>query len=494
VIGAGPAGLSSLIAFQHAADKGDPIPDIVCYEKQSDWGGLWNYSWRTGVDATGNPVHSSMYKYLWSNAPKECLEFGNYSFKEHFTREIASYPPRPVLLDYIAGRAVKAGVRDRIQFNTAVQSVVWDQQTSQFLVSSVTARALNNGDKGATRTCATERFDFVLVASGHYCFPNYPHFDGFEQFQGRILHAHDMRDACEFKGLEILLIGTSYSAEDIASQCHKYGAKTIYISHKEHPIGYSTWAQNIVEVPSLIKLASSLSDGGERGGMAYFKDGSTRRVDVVILCTGYNHHFPFLPNDLAINPDTTPGQPANKIWLKGLYRGMFWIKNPKLIHIGPHTGFFTMPMFDAQAWLCRDYILGKYTLPSLAEMSAHDTMMCKRTDALEAHATCQGEYDHACIDFQGNYVKELFDLTDYPHMNMDEYKNRFYEWEAHKQENIMTFRDNCYKNCHTGEMSPMLTGPDGGQILWKDAMREDCESYGLWDLYNRNARKTKSKL
>jgi len=79
-------------------------------------------------------------------------------------------------------------------------------------------------------------------------------------------------------------------------------------------------------------------------------------------------------------------------------------------------------------------------------------------------------------------------------MNMDEYKNRFYEWEAHKQENIMTFRDNCYKNCHTGEMSPMLTGPDGGQILWKDAMREDCESYGLWDLYNRNARKTKSKL
>jgi hypothetical protein len=30
-------------------------------------------------------------------------------------------------------------------------------------------------------------------------------------------------DACEFTGKDILIIGTSYSAEDIASQCYKYG-------------------------------------------------------------------------------------------------------------------------------------------------------------------------------------------------------------------------------------------------------------------------------
>jgi cation diffusion facilitator CzcD-associated flavoprotein CzcO len=22
--------------------------DVVCFEKQADWGGLWNYDWRTG--------------------------------------------------------------------------------------------------------------------------------------------------------------------------------------------------------------------------------------------------------------------------------------------------------------------------------------------------------------------------------------------------------------------------------------------------------------
>ena len=39
------------------------IPDIVCYEKQSSFGGLWNYSWRTGTDEHGETVHGSMYRW-----------------------------------------------------------------------------------------------------------------------------------------------------------------------------------------------------------------------------------------------------------------------------------------------------------------------------------------------------------------------------------------------------------------------------------------------
>ena len=39
IIGAGPCGLSQLRAFRSAADKGMEIPEIVCYERQSDWGG-----------------------------------------------------------------------------------------------------------------------------------------------------------------------------------------------------------------------------------------------------------------------------------------------------------------------------------------------------------------------------------------------------------------------------------------------------------------------
>ena len=50
IIGAGPCGLSALRSFEQAEKNGEKIPEIVCFDKQEDWGGLWNYSWRTGSD------------------------------------------------------------------------------------------------------------------------------------------------------------------------------------------------------------------------------------------------------------------------------------------------------------------------------------------------------------------------------------------------------------------------------------------------------------
>src|SRR5262245_37129629 len=44
VIGAGPSGLGQLHSFETARRQGADIPEIVCFEKQDDWGGLWNYT------------------------------------------------------------------------------------------------------------------------------------------------------------------------------------------------------------------------------------------------------------------------------------------------------------------------------------------------------------------------------------------------------------------------------------------------------------------
>ena len=135
VIGAGPSGLAALRAFQSAAKKKAKIPEVVCFEKQDDWGGLWNYTWRTGLDEYGEPVHGIMYRYLWSNGPKECLEFADYTFEEHFGKPIASYPPRAVLWDYIKGRVEKAKVRKWVRFNTPVRMVDWDKKKKKFNVT-----------------------------------------------------------------------------------------------------------------------------------------------------------------------------------------------------------------------------------------------------------------------------------------------------------------------------------------------------------------------
>lgn len=438
VIGAGPSGLAQLRAFQSAAQKGAEIPEVVCFEKQSNWGGLWNYTWRTGLDENGEPVHCSMYRYLWSNGPKEGLEFADYSFEEHFGKQIASYPPRAVLFDYIEGRVLKAGVRDWIRFSTVVRNVEYDMEAGDF---TVTVHDL------AADHVYKERFDNVIVASGHFSTPNVPEYEGFSTYNGRIIHAHDFRDAREFAGKDVLVVGSSYSAEDIGSQCWKYGARSVTSCYRSAAMGFA-WPDNWEEKPALERV---------EGRTAIFSDGSSREVDAIILCTGYKHYFPFLPDDLRLKT-------KNRLAAADLYKGVVWVHNPKLFYLGMQDQWFTFNMFDAQAWYVRDVILGRIEVPADKQVLMADVREREEAeDALEG-----AKY---AIKYQGDYVKELIAETDYPSFDVDGACGAFYEWKQHKVENIMTFRDNSYRSVITGTMAPKH------HTTWKLALDDSMAVY-----------------
>lgn len=437
IIGAGPSGMAQLRAFQSAKAKGLNIPEIVCFEKQSDWGGLWNYTWRTGVDKHGEPVHSSMYRYLWSNGPKEALEFADYSFEEHFGKPISSYPPRTVLWDYIKGRAEKANVKDLVRFNTAIHDVTFDEDTQQF-----TVRACDYTSQQTYEEC----FDYVIVATGHFSTPNVPFYEGFDIFNGRILHAHDFRDAVEFKDQTVLIVGSSYSAEDIGSQCYKYGAKQIYSCYRSTPMGYD-FPENWEEKYKLLHVDKDT---------AYFGDGSSAQVDAIILCTGYLHHFPFLPDELCLKT-------KNRLYPLGLYEGVVWEKNPRLFYLGMQDQWYTFNMFDAQAWYVRDVILGTIPLPEPAAMAEAS----KKWHAQEVKLNTPEEL----IEFQGKYVQHLIEQTDYPTFDIERVNQIFLEWIEDKQEDLMQFRDRTYPSVITGNMAEPHHTP------WLEALDDSLETY-----------------
>ena len=49
LIGSGPSGMAFLYHLEKLRQEGKAnVPEVVCYEKAADWGGLWNYDWRTG--------------------------------------------------------------------------------------------------------------------------------------------------------------------------------------------------------------------------------------------------------------------------------------------------------------------------------------------------------------------------------------------------------------------------------------------------------------
>lgn len=438
VLGAGPSGLAQLRAFQSAKANGEDIPEVVCIEKQENWGGLWNYTWRTGLDNNGEPCHGSMYRYLWSNGPKEGLEFADYSFEEHFGKQIASYPPRAVLFDYIEGRVKKANVRDWIRFNSAVRWVSYNEDAGNFTVT------VHDHEKDSVYS---EDFDHVICATGHFSTPNVPYYDGFDTFNGRILHAHDFRDAREFAGQDILVVGSSYSAEDIGSQCWKYGAKSITSSYRSAPMGFD-WPENWEEKVGVDKV---------EGNTVHFVDGSKKQIDAIILCTGYKHFFNFLPDDLRLKT-------ANRLASADLYKGVAYVHNPKMFYLGMQDQWFTFNMFDAQAWWVRDTIMGKIEIPN--DKAALLADVKEREDREEA----DDDVKYA-IKYQAAYIKELIAETDYPSFDVDGACQAFFEWKGHKGEDIMAFRNNSYKSVITGTMAPVHHTP------WKDALDDSLEVY-----------------
>lgn len=107
-------------------------------------------------------------------------------------------PPKQQSLSFAPAPMPKAGVRHMCRFRTPVRRVTFDDASGKFLVTA--------HDLVADRE-SSEEFDHVIVASGHFSTPNVPEFPGFDTFSGRVLHAHDFRDAREFAGKDWAHVG-----------------------------------------------------------------------------------------------------------------------------------------------------------------------------------------------------------------------------------------------------------------------------------------------
>lgn len=376
VIGCGPSGISVLSAFYQAELKGQTIPDVVCFEKQENIGGLWNYTHHTGTDPYGNQCHGSMYRCLWSNGPKEVLEFADYSFRDHFDGiNISSFPPREVLQDYVLGKAEKNHLERFVRIRTIVRHV--EKRGEQFVVISENIK---------TQRQEKEFFDYVIVASGHFSVPNLPSIPGIEEFTGRIMHSHDFRDAVGFKGQKMLLVGNRYSAEDIALQCHKYGVNDITISYRSNPSGFK-WPEGVREIHELLEYEDDCF---------HFQDGSSDTFDVVMFCTGYQHNFPFMTEEIRL-------EAKNLLFLDGLYKGVILNKDPRVMYIGMQDQCYTFTMFDIQGCYIRDYILGKFEIGDESERNADIKIFA------DSFLTLKNNHDG--VNYQRDYLNDLLKVN-----------------------------------------------------------------------------------
>ena len=96
------------------------------------------------------------------------------------------------------GRWKKEDLKKYVTFNTVVRSAKYNETSDDFTVVVE--------DLEEKKTMPSEKFDYVMVASGHYSVPFVPYYPGVERFPGRVMHSHDFRDANEFKGQRLLVV------------------------------------------------------------------------------------------------------------------------------------------------------------------------------------------------------------------------------------------------------------------------------------------------
>ena len=75
-----------------------------------------------------------------------------------------------------------------------------------------------------------ERYLIVNICR-NYSKPNIPKIPGIDTFPGRILHSHSYRKPEEFSGKSVVILGSAFSATDIAVELASY-ADIIYLSNR----------------------------------------------------------------------------------------------------------------------------------------------------------------------------------------------------------------------------------------------------------------------
>ena len=139
--------------------------------------------------ADGERVHSSQYACLWVNDPKEAFELPNHRYPE----DTPSFVKRQVVYKYLKGQLhierqnkkvsdyiEKYNVGDKFEFSTTVDNVTFNENEDNFTVVSKS--------NGAVKT---RIFDYVVVATGHFSWPDSPSFEGEETFPGKLMHSHE---------------------------------------------------------------------------------------------------------------------------------------------------------------------------------------------------------------------------------------------------------------------------------------------------------------
>lgn len=292
VVGAGMMGINAAIKLQQAGFA------YRIVEALDEVGGTWLVNTYPGA-AVDTP--SRIYSYSFDP---------NSSWTKY-------YPNGPEFLTYLKGVVDRAGVRDRIDFNTRVGGAEWDEARKLW-----TVRATRDGRE------VVYEANVLIMAAGPNNRPKLPNVENLEAFEGPVLHSAAWDPSVDLTGKRVVLVGAACSGVQIATAVADRVADLKIIMRQpeyiipnpqaQQPVdALERWAMEsipfVAQWKRLQGLSSSLQDmrgmimideehRARTGGVAPLNDG------IRAMCLGYIQSC--FPDDPEMQAMLTPDYPV----------------------------------------------------------------------------------------------------------------------------------------------------------------------------------------
>ncbi|MGD1884802.1 MAG: flavin-containing monooxygenase [Paracoccaceae bacterium] len=180
VIGAGISGIGQGCHLTRTCKD----RSFAIIESRSDLGGTWD-----------------LFKYPGIRSDSDMFTFG-YRFKPWDSpKDIA---PGDKILTYLNETVDEYGLREKIRFQSRVTALNWSSADKHWIATV----APNDGDPYEIAA------KFVSSCTGYYDYENgyLPDFDGYEDFNGKIIHPQHWPEDLDYAGKRVVVIGSGATA------------------------------------------------------------------------------------------------------------------------------------------------------------------------------------------------------------------------------------------------------------------------------------------
>ncbi|KAJ6308296.1 hypothetical protein OIU76_017970 [Salix suchowensis] len=211
---------------------------------------------------------------------------------------------------------------------------------------------------------------------------------GISSWPGKQMHSHNYRTPEGFQDQVAILIGSSASSFDlsreiagVAKEVHVTSRSVADETYQEQPGFDNIWLHSMIE--------SAHADGS-----VVFRNGRVVVADIIIHCTGYKYHFPFLDTNGIVTMDDNRVAP--------LYKHVFPpVLAPWLSFVGLPWKVVPFPLFELQTKWIAGVLSGHIALPTPEEMmedvkAFYLTLEASNIPKYRTHnlGVCQFEYDN----------------------------------------------------------------------------------------------------